>query len=330
MAYFVTGANGFIGSRICEALASRGESVIAFCRRPGRQNFESPSIHVCYGDVCNRDSLSSMRDAEYCFHLASLAKPWSPNPQAFFDVNVGGTKNVLLAAKKFGIRKLVFTSTAGVYGPSLDGEMLNEWSPKSVDSKSDYEKSKAQAELLVNEFSVDSGLSVCTVNPTRVFGPGKLSDSNAVTKLICQFLKGGIQLVPSVGHALGNYVLVDDVVKGHLLALERGQNRESYVLGGTNLTIGQLFSLIDDLTGNRSWKVPIPLPIIKTIVKAQDFLASRFGRRPFITAKFLDKYTSNNPFSHARAERELGYLPVGIGEGISFTIDWINAEKSQG
>lgn len=324
MKYFVTGASGFIGSRICESLAARGDKVTAFCRDPGKLVLQNDLISVRQGDICKPKTLDAMDGADFCFHLASLAAQWARQSESFYRVNVDGTQNVLFAAEKFGLKKVVYTSTAGIYGPSSRDKLLNERSEGNFDLKSDYEKSKKQAEQVVKEFSAETGLPCCVVNPTRVYGPGNLSESNALTKIIRRYASGRVQWVPGDGQYIGNYVFVDDVVDGHLRAMGKGRVGENYILGGSNVSLDELFDLFAKVTCNQRVRVRLPLPLIKMFASMQDFLAAKAGLRPLVTCKSVSKYASNNAFSIEYAKAKLGYDPIGLKEGVQRTVSWLS------
>jgi len=162
------------------------------------------------------------------------------------------------------------------------------------------------------------------VNPTRVYGPGPLNVSNSVTKLIKQYTEGKWKFIPGDGMSTGNYVFVDDVINGHILAMERGLAGERYLLGGEDATYHELFDTIASIGGKRHKLYKMPLGVLLTFGKIQLFLAETFGRQPLITPGWVRKYLYKWSVSSAKAEKELGYRITPLNEGVRKTVDWLN------
>jgi nucleoside-diphosphate-sugar epimerase len=269
-----------------------------------------------------------MEGCDYCFHLGGLARQWSPDPNDFWRINVDGTRNVLAAAERCGVERTVFTSTAGVWGPSLHGMLLDENSPRLQRGKTVYELTKQQAENVLHEFVQQTALWACIVNPSRVFGPGPLNEANSLTRIMWQYAKGNWRLMPGFGNAVGNYVHLDDVVEGHLLAMVRGQRGWNYLLGGENLAYRQLFRLIGACLGNQRRLFPVPRLVGFTYSTISTIAASWRGTSPRLTPSFTRKYFSNYPLSIQRAVDELGYRPKPVADGIRETCRWIQSQLS--
>lgn len=328
MRYFVTGANGFIGSRICRSLLKQGAEVTGFCRPTSNiDSLKDVAINVVRGELGDVDSLRRpLEGHDFCIHLAGLAKPWSRNPDLFYTVNVGGTANVIRAVTESSCDKLVFTSTAGVFGSSANGTTLDEESPQPKTGLTDYVRSKQMAEQLVVE-AASNGLNACIVNPTRTFGPGPLTKANSLTRIMAAYASGKWKLMPGNGSAIGNYVFVDDIVRGHILAAELGRPGKRYILGSENLSFKELFALIARHSGSsrRLWRVP------KLAVLGMAWLmklrADWTGIEPALTPKFAQKYFSDSPLSIERARNELGYQPQSIDSAIRTTMRWIGEQS---
>ena len=241
MKVLVTGATGFIGINLCKELVNRGFKVNALYRSIDKANYlNNKNINLYRGDVTDPKSLEeAMLNCDYVFHLAAYAQVWAKDSQMFHSINYTGTLNILNIALKVGVKKIVVTSTAGVFGPS-EGRVINEETRRKVDYFSLYERTKADAERLILERAAQ-GINVVIVNPTRVYGPGLLSTSNGVTRLIRLYIKGRFRFLPGSGNSIGNYVFIDDVVNGHLLALEYGKAGEKYILGGENVSYIDFF-----------------------------------------------------------------------------------------
>jgi farnesol dehydrogenase len=324
MKFFVTGATGYIGIQLCRKLAQNGHTVHALFRSESKtadlENQEG--ILLFKGDILDADSIARpILGCDGVFHVAAFAKPWDKDSQTFYRYNVEGAKNIFAAARKAGVRKVVFTSTAGVISPS-NGVPSDENTPRKVDYFTHYDRSKAEAEATATEFS-RNGMSIVTVNPTRVYGPGLLSDSNGVTRMVKLFMKGRFRLLPGDGNSIGNYVYIDDVVNGHVLAMEKGQKGQRYILGGDNISFNEFFNLLSDLTGKNGKMYKVPIPVMSMAAKVMEMRANLTGTPPLMTPPWVKKYTYNWELSSEKAIRELGYQITAIEDGLAKTVDWI-------
>ncbi len=337
---FVPGGTGFIGTRLVEALVDRGHSVRALSRRanpkppPGFDTTRGPLDHelveLVRGDISDRDSLvRGMEGCRYVFHLAGYAKNWAPKARMFFDVNVEGTRNVFEAAKELGIERVVWTSTVLALGPTLPGQVADEDTPRSTDRYlTEYEESKVAAEKMASQYAKE-GFPVVTVNPTRVFGPGHLTEGNALSLLIDQYDRGLVPVLLNRGVNVANYVLVDDVVQGLILAMEKGRIGERYLLGSENVSLREFFGLIDRVTGKRHFQ--IPLLTISPLIFAY-FLKKRaewFGIYPRITPGWVRTFVVDWAHSCDKARRELGYRPTPLLEAVRITYEWLQRVREQ-
>ncbi|MBC8552813.1 MAG: NAD-dependent epimerase/dehydratase family protein [Candidatus Brocadiales bacterium] len=171
MKYLVTGATGYVGAHLVKTLIKQGHIVNALCRsREKAALIQQPGVVVCYGDILNKKSLNeAAAGCDGVFHLAAYAKVWAKNPKTYYDLNVTGTENVLQAAIKEKIKKIVVTSTAGVFGTS-NGEAITEGYVRNRDFFNEYESSKTYSESRIKDYVI-AGLHVVIVNPTRIYGP---------------------------------------------------------------------------------------------------------------------------------------------------------------
>jgi nucleoside-diphosphate-sugar epimerase len=218
---------------------------------------------------------------------------------------------------------MVFTSTAGVLGPSIQG-IVNEDTKKSVDYFLEYERTKAIAEEKVKEY-IAKGLNCVIVNPTRVYGPGLLSKSNSVTIMIKSFAEGKWRIIPGNGKSIGNYVFINDIVDGHLLAMEKGKSGERYILGGSNISYLEFFKILKEQTGQKHLMIKLPLFIMLTVANAMILITKVFGVKPLITPALVKKFNYNWIVSSEKALNELGYKPVSFAEGAKKTLEWLKS-----
>ncbi|NND31468.1 MAG: NAD-dependent epimerase/dehydratase family protein, partial [Saprospiraceae bacterium] len=169
----------------------------------------------------------------------------------------------------------------------------------------------------------DRGMQVIVVNPTRIYGPGLRGQSNSVTHMIELFMKGKWHFIPGNGNSQGNYVYVEDVINGHLLAMQKGRSGERYILGGDNVTYNEFFDLLKDITGLNPQLYRVPVNILLVWSHSQVILARITGKKPMIVPAFVKKLTKNWSLSSDKAKYELDYRPSNLEDGISNTLQWL-------
>jgi len=326
---FVTGATGFIGTTLVNQLIHRGHSVRALSRATSNiQGLSHERIRLVRGDIMDLESLR--RGLEGCtqvYHLAAYAKNWAKDPSVFFRQNVDGMKNVFEAAREAGVQRIVFTSTIVVFGPTAAGVVGDESMPRITPRYfTEYEESKAVAEQEALKRAA-AGLPVVIVNPTRVYGPGKLTEGNSVSLMLDMYQRGRLPILLNKGRDVGNYVLVDDLVQGHILAMEKGRIGERYILGGENVSLKGLFSIVDELTGKRHRQVSLPPGVAMLYAALERKKAEWFGLYPQITPGWVETFLHDWAYSPAKAERELGYRFTPLREGVRRTLEWIRRTR---
>lgn len=324
---FVSGATGFIGSRLVQQLAEEGALVHAFYRSEAKADLiRREGVHLYKGDILDEASvLSAMKGCDEAYHVAAFAGVWAKDPSQIYRQNVDGALNVVRAAASSGTKRVLITSTAGILGPS-DGDAVDENSPVPESFFTTYEASKSLMEEKLGELT-GPGPEVLIVNPTRVYGPGVLSESNGVTRMIGKYLEGSWKLIPGDGKSTGNYVHVEDVVSGHLLAMEKGKAGERYILGGENISYNQLFKLCRESSGLSFTLYHIPLWLMLTAASAMGLWTRLTGVPPLILPGLVKKFNHNWIVSSEKAIRELGYKPRSAREGIADTVSWLSQQN---
>lgn len=331
---FVTGATGFIGSALIQKLLAAGHAVTGLSRKKptfplgftgtAESLWEHPNFTWVEGDIQSLKSLkSAMQGAEGVFHLAGYAKNYSPDKSIYTKINVDGMRNVFIAAKEQGVKKIVWTSSIVTFGPTAPGVTGDENMPRITDSYyTEYEQSKSIAEKEALQWASD-GLPLTIVNPARVYGPGLLSEGNAMAALINDIAHGRFPFLPNFGVNIGNYVLVDDVAQGQILAMERGGMGERYILGSENASLEEVVKLVEKITGKKHFKIKLlkfgPMLVARVLLLG----AKWFGIYPRITPGWVATFVDDWKYSVEKARKELGYNPVGMEEGFRRTCVWL-------
>ncbi len=321
---FITGATGFIGCKLSIALAQKGYIVHALYRNDTKiTDLKHPNIKLFKGDLFDKENLSkAMHCCDGLIHTAAFAKIWSKNKDDFYKTNVEGTKNIIETAIKAGIKRCIFTSSAGVLGPSFSSQITE----KSSNRKfifSDYEQSKKMADQLIMN-TKNQNFDAIIIYPTRVYGPGLLSESNGVTRMIQKYINGKWHFIPGDGHAIGNYVFIDDLVQGYILAYLYGKPGEKYILSGTNISYNQFFNLLKKISGLNYTLIKIP-QIISLLVASSIMMKTKITNTPpMITPTHVRKFAYNWETSCEKAKKDIGYQPESIEQGLNRTISWLN------
>jgi nucleoside-diphosphate-sugar epimerase len=325
MKILITGATGYIGQRLSLRLAEKGQQIQALVRDTAKAKklLDHDNITLFKGDIMDETSIQeAMNGCGQVYHLAALASVWHKNPDAFHQRNVVGLKNVLDCCLQLKIKNVLFTSTAGVAGNSTDQQPVAEYTNLNPKLETLYEKSKAKAEKLMQEY-YKKGIRGIIVNPSRVYGPGLLTESNGFTRLLKLYLQGKWKIKPGNGQSIGNYAFIDDIVDGLMLAMEKAKPAERYLLGGENVSYNEFFNLVNQLTGNKRKLYPFPLPAMLFLSRVQLLVAKLFGKQPLITPPFVRKYNKDWIVTSAKAEKELGYTITPLKQGVAKTIDWL-------
>ena len=324
---FITGATGYLGQRLAHHLAGKGHTIHALVRDQNKAMaiLNHSSIKLFKGCILKKETIAkAMEGCDQVFHLAALATVWHKNPNAFKKTNMGGLKNVLEICVDKGIKDVLFTSTAGVVGHSTNGKPVAELTNSNPRLETLYEKSKLLAEDVALEY-LSKGLRVVIVNPSRVYGPGLLTESNGFTRLMKMYLEGKWNIRPGNGKSIGNYVYIDDVIEGFELAMKKAHPGERYLLGGIDVSYNEFFDSISRLSGKHPKLHSIPLSVMLLASYLHLALAHTTGKHPLITPPFVRKYTKNWLVSSEKAKMELGYAITPLETGLAKTLSWLQS-----
>ncbi len=322
MRTLVTGAGGFIGQNLVKRLVETGVPIRVLVRRKTTEPQFNLDVEICVGDIVDAKSVdNAVRGCDRIFHLAAYAKNWARDAETYKRVNVGGLKNVLEAAKRVSVQRVVFTSTNLTLDPSSE-TVTTELTGRTVPWFTDYEKSKSLAEETIATY-IQGGMDIVIVNPTRVFGPGIMTEANSVTKMISWYIEGRFRAILGDGTSLGNYGFVDDVVDGHVMAMEKGVQGERYLLGGENVTFNQFFQILSEISGVRKTLFHIPPMVALAFSHLEQLRAKLPGQHPLITPGWTNLFLKDWACSCAKAEKDIGYVITPFRTAIEKTVNWI-------
>jgi dihydroflavonol-4-reductase len=317
----VTGASGFIGSAVVRALIEEGYAVRALCEpRRADDNLAGLAVDRLVGDIRDPATLDRAVDGvTTVFHLAAIYRFWAKDPDLFYDVNIGGTMNVIRAAERAGCERLVYTSTVGTIGVAENGRLSTEDSLVHFEHLfGHYKRSKYLAEHEVLRAGA-TGFPVVLVHPT--FPVGERDTAPTPTgRTIVEFLNGRI---PGYVDTALNVVHVDDVARGHLLAAQRGALGRSYILGGENLSLQEMLATLADICGLPRPRIRVSPRVVLPIVRgAEWFQSSVMNQEPTLPSEPVRMATTRMEYDTSRARTELGYTSMPARAALARAARW--------
>jgi len=312
MRLLVTGGTGYLGRAIVRELAAAGHDVVVFGRTATRSGLGATRID---GDI--RDAEAVARAAAGCdaiSHSAALVTIWRRRSQDFDDVNVGGLQNVIAAAERHRISRILYTSSFVALPPR---------GREAPIEANDYQRTKVVADRVAGE-AAGRGAPIVRVYPGVVYGPGAFTEGNLVGRLIADHL--GHKLPGLVGpEQPWSYAYVDDVARGHRAALERGAIGGRYILGGENASQYRVFEIVRDMTGRR---VPmrIPFPIADALGAAEELRVRLVGGLPLLTRGAVEIFRHDWSLDSTGSIRDLGYTMTPLADGVRATVASIRGD----
>lgn len=320
MKALLTGASGFIGGHVLDALLEAGAAVRCLVRETSpRQNLDGKPVEIETGDL--RDSASLERATAGCdavYHCAADYRFFAADTRELYDSNVGGTRNVMRAAASAGVGKVVYTSSVGALGLHADGSPANETTPVSLDDMvGHYKRSKYLAERVAEQWA-DKGLPVVIVNPSAPVGDGDLKPT-ATGKMILDFLN---RKVPAYVDTGLNLVDVRDVALGHLLAAEKGQVGEKYILGNRDMTLAEIFQTLSEITDLPAPRVQLPHWVPLTFAALETGFSRLVNRQPNVPLEAVKLARYRMFFDASKAVRELGMPQTPVEQSLQRAVVW--------
>jgi dihydroflavonol-4-reductase len=320
MRALVTGASGFVGAAVVRALLASGADVRVLLRaQSNRRNLESLAVEPVLADLGDIPGLErALSGCEALFHVAADYRLWAPDPQALYRSNVEGTRNIVEAAQRSGIQRIVYTSSVATIGLRADGKPSDESDVARLeDMIGHYKRSKFLAESWVCE-AARAGAPIVIVNPSTPIGPGDVKPT-PTGRLVLDAATGRMPAYVDTGL---NIVHVDDVAAGHLLAYQHGRLGERYILGGTDLSLKRILGMIAGASGRQAPRLRLPRALLLPLAYAAEAFARLSGRETRITVDGVRMARHHMYFSSAKAVRELGYRWRPAQQAIDDAVRW--------
>ena len=324
MKAFVTGATGFLGSHVARVLADQGADLRLLVRSTSNlKNLEGIKAETATGDLRDAPSLAkAIAGCDTVFHVAADYRLWVRDPDEMYRSNVAGTRAILEAARKSGVRRVVYTSSVATMGFTSSGSPADEDSPVTLgDMIGHYKRSKFMAEQIALEAG-RSGLHVVTVNPTTPVGEQDIKPT-PTGRIVVDFLQRKFPAYVETGL---NLVDVRECARGHVSALERGKPGERYILGGENLTLKQILDKLGRITGLPSPKIKLPYVFAFAAGVVDEAITGRLLKRePRVTVDTVRMGKKKMFASSDKAERELGWKIVPADDALRRAVEWFRA-----
>jgi dihydroflavonol-4-reductase len=319
MRCFVTGATGHIGNVLVKRLYELGHEVTALVMENDDYSIIEPYVKIIKGNITDKERLIEvLKDYDLVFHLAGIVEIRVGRKKQLYEVNVGGTKNILEVCSINEIPRMLYVSSVHAIIEEPNNQLIiepQEFNPKKI--KGHYAKTKAIATDLVLNYE-DPRLETVVVYPSGIIGPYDYKLSN-FGQVFVDYLLGRLTAYLNGGY---NFVDVRDVVEGIISAGFKGKNKEGYILSGHDITIKELLDNIAEYTNRKKVKTKLAYWFIKSMSYFAEFYDFLLRRKPLFTHYSISVLNSNHNFSNEKAKRELGFTTRDIKTSIKDTIDF--------
>ncbi|MHB8301221.1 MAG: hopanoid-associated sugar epimerase [Acidobacteriaceae bacterium] len=324
MRIFLTGATGFVGSHVAQALQVAGAKLRLLARKTSRtEHLSGLNAELVVGDLTQPESFRrALQGCDAVLHVAADYRLWVRDPDAMYAANVQGTRALLQMAREANVRRVVYTSSVATMGFRSDGAIVDERTPVALAQMiGHYKRSKFLAEQEAIE-AARNGQQVIILNPTTPIGANDAKPT-PTGRIVVDFLNRKFPAYVDTGL---NLVDVQDVASMHAVALERGTPGERYILGGENLTLKQILDRMAAITGLPSPTMKVPHSVAMTFAFFDEWITGRLrGREPRATVEAVRMGKKKMFASSAKAERELGYRAFPVDAALHSAIDWFRA-----
>jgi dihydroflavonol-4-reductase len=319
MRAFVTGGTGFIGSHVVRSLLQSEYQVTALVRPSSNLgNLQGLAVDIVKGDLNNPNIWEQMRGCDYLFHVAAHYSLWQKDRELLYFDNIEGTRNILAAAQKAGIKRTVYTSSVAAIGVGKSGEIVDETYQSPVEKLvGDYKKSKFLAEQVARS-AAKKGQDIVIVNPSSPIGALDIKPT-PTGDIILRFLRRQMPAYVDTGL---NFIDVRDVAWGHLLALEKGRSGDRYILGNQNLSLKQLLEQLSQITNLPAPQISVPSWIPLTVAWIDEKILSPLGKTPTVPIDGVRMAQQPMYYDASKAIRELGLPQSPLNIALKDAVDW--------
>lgn len=321
MTTLITGATGHLGVNLVRALLDHGEQVRVFVRPDSNTDgLKGLDVEHVSGDLRDVKSIrAALKGVKRLYHTAAFVSIRDGDRQELFDVNIVGTRSLMQEARKAGVEKVVHTSSFGGIGINPNGASNEKWTVSPFELATDYERTKAISEYDVLQEAV-RGLNVTIVNPAGIVGPNDFRPS-MVGRTILDFAQGKM---PAYVPGAFNFVPMQDVVAAELLAMEKGEKGERYLVAGGHHSIDEILDWLHELTGAKRPKLAIPPRLMQSIARVKDPLEKKFFPKkiPRFTYHSIRLLNCGKRADSSRVENELGLKPTDTREAFADAVEW--------
>jgi farnesol dehydrogenase len=318
----VTGGSGYLGRAVTHRLAQQGHRLRLLVRRDLHVGESPPGADVRRASLDDPAALEgALEGCRQVVHLAALVRRWSRDPAEFERVNVRGLANLLEASRRRGVERILYTSSFLALGPT-DGAVHDEGTERrDIPAGNLYAASKRRADEVARR-AAESGAPVVTLYPGVLYGPGPLTEGNLVGQAVLRHLRGELPGLVGGGERRWCLAFLEDVVSGHLAALERARPGSRYILGGENLSLREAFARLSAAAGVEPPRRAIPYWVAGWVGRWQVLRARCGGPPPEITPDETEVYRHDWAYSSARAQADLGYAITPFAAGLEATLRW--------
>ncbi|MEB3292529.1 MAG: hopanoid-associated sugar epimerase [Synechococcales bacterium] len=329
MKVFVTGGTGFVGANLIRLLLTQGYEVRALVRSSSSLSnlqdlVQNTALELVQGDLTDRHLAQLLQGCEALFHVAAHYSLWQRDRDQLYQANVLGTRNILQAARQAGVEKTVYTSSVAAIGVNPSGEPTDETYQSPPEKLIGvYKQSKYWAEQEAVQ-AAQAGQQVVIVNPSSPIGAWDVKPT-PTGDIVLRFLRRQMPVYVDTGL---NFIHVQDVCWGHLLALQKGQSGDRYILGHQNLTLKQVLDHLEMITGLPAPTRSIPNWIPLTVAWMDEKVLAKLGKSPSIPIDGVRMSSQKMFYDPSKAIQQLGLPQTSIALALQEAVDWFRAHHA--